>query len=197
MQVPMPSVQEAATGDTLLVPADGEPLQCHSQLLAIASPHVLAGAVHLAEANAGQSRPLRVPLPDVSHREATLLSAAIYSHDLPGMLACLRAGPELQELTAVAHRLGCTAVLSAVDAAFVRKSAGDGAWLTSVNALETLVWAKSKGLVKLYRRAAQYVASLQQEVRLEGSEDDASLEHLVAVLQSVREPGAAKRPRTS
>ena len=180
---------EAAFGDALLVPASGEPVQCSSHYLEVAS-EVLAVAVQLSRSQeSSDSALLRVPLSKLcTEREARLLVAAIYSRDLPSLLAGLPVHSELRELSDIAHRLGCAAVLLAVDAAVVRKC--DGGWLNTHNALATLAWAQSRGLPALHRRAASYIATHQRDVSLKGAARDAG-DNLLAVLQSVQEQGAA------
>ena len=58
MQLPLPSIAKAASGDALLVPSSGLPVRAHSQQLASESS-VLEPALLLAKAQAGEGELLR------------------------------------------------------------------------------------------------------------------------------------------
>ena len=90
VQVLLPVAARAAAGDALLVPADSAPVAAGSHYLSNASD-VLATAIKLAQADAGQGQPMRIAVPHTSQRQAHLFVAAIYARDMPGLLDSLPA----------------------------------------------------------------------------------------------------------
>ena len=166
-----------------------------AEYLAVSST-VLADAVLLAGSQAGSVDMLCIPLPCTSAREAKILVSALYARDLPGLLRSLPAEPELRELSRVAHRLGCIAVLGSLDAVTARKAASEEGWLTPDNALSTLAWAESMGLAALHGQTAEYIASNLQDISLDGAAGEAG-DNLLAVLRSVqgKGTGSSKRPK--
>ena len=109
----------------------------------------------------------------------------------------------VQDFSNVAHKLACSEILDAIDAAMLRKCGVTpqpqglrGDWLTAANVLPALAWAQSRGLTALHRKAAEYIAAHLQEISLDGRASEVG-ENLIAVLQSVQGKTArsVKRPR--
>ena len=169
-QVPLPAVAKTASGDALLVPSSGAPLQVHSAYLALGSD-VLETAIELAKSQATKDELLHLPLPHTSLREAALLVAALYARELSELLDTLPAA-RLQELADVCHRFSCD-ILQTCGDALVRK-VKQGGWLTPGNALAMLSWSSSRGLPAVRIAAAQYAASHVKELPIDEAAAEAS-----------------------
>ena len=76
VQVPLPVAAEAASGDALLIPADGRPLRAHQQYLSLASS-TITRRLQQAQSQVADGELLRLVLPHTSEREAALLLKAI------------------------------------------------------------------------------------------------------------------------
>ena len=134
---------------------------------------------------------LRLLLPDVAPCEAQLLLAALYATSELHVLADSLSAPRLRELAGVAHRLNCTKVLRAVDAAMVRKCKGEvgspsDGWLSRDNVLGALTWSRDCSLPGLQELAAQYVAAHLDELALDSAACAAGDETMMLVLKKLQ-----------